>query len=92
MEEDGFGLTGMAWNRESRFWAVWNGLELRNLLLDKLKWLVTEEVGFNLTGMAWNGGSRFWPHINGLRKMGTGKKTKKTSPKLTKLKKCTKNS
>jgi hypothetical protein len=33
MEEVGFDLTGMAWNKEVGFWPDWNGLEGRKSIL-----------------------------------------------------------
>jgi hypothetical protein len=46
LSEVDFAPSGMAWNRGSRFWHDWNGLERRNLVLALPEWLGMEEVGF----------------------------------------------
>jgi hypothetical protein len=51
IEEIGFGLTGIAWSRRSRFLPDSNVFELSKLGLTWLEWLGMEEVGFGLTGM-----------------------------------------
>jgi translation elongation factor EF-1beta len=51
MEEIGFGLTGMAWNRGSRVWPDWNSLERTKSVLARLEHLGIESVGFSLEGL-----------------------------------------
>jgi hypothetical protein len=51
MEEVRLGLSGMAWNCESRSLPDGNGLEWRKSVLASL--------------LAWNQGSQFWPDWNG---------------------------
>jgi hypothetical protein len=66
MEEVSFGLTGIVWNEEGRFWPDLNGLRWRKSVLARLKWLGMKEFSFGLTEKAWNGGSQFWPDWNSL--------------------------
>jgi hypothetical protein len=73
MEDIGFGLTGMAWNRGSRFWLSWIGLNWRTLGLSSLKRLGLAEVGLGLPGLFFTGGPSGdnWqrPHFRSLTKL-----------------------